>query len=208
MTIICNMLLDYIFPISHLSSFLCVDAYMCVHVCETAHVQVCMHILYMLVEGRRQPRGHSWDTYFVREGLSLACNLPCRLAGWPVSTRELSVSIPNTRITSAIYYAWVFLMWVLEIYLRTWAISKALAIIFFNKKNFYSKTECSIMMPTASCLWFTLWFYCTTRPWRDWPKQALGSTAYGISTVPPNDAFSEGTSTSPVMTNLLKAPSY
>lgn len=54
------------------------------------------------------------------------------------------------------------------------------------------------MMATASCLRFTLWFCCTTRPWRDWPAQALGSTAYGISTVSPKDAVSEGTPTSAV----------
>lgn len=53
-------------------------------------------------------------------------------------------------------------------------------------------------MATASRLWFTLWFSCTTGPWRDWPTQALRSTAYGIRTVPPSDAFSEGTPTSAV----------
>lgn len=31
------------------------------------------------------------------------------------------------------------------------------------------------MMATASCLRFALWFYCTIRPWRDWPAQALGT---------------------------------
>lgn len=50
-------------------------------------------------------------------------------------------------------------------------------------------------MATASRVRFSLWFYCTTRPWRDWPVQALGSTAYGINAVSPKDAFSEGTPT-------------
>lgn len=47
-------------------------------------------------------------------------------------SRELPVSTPSTRITRVIYHAWDFLMWVLEIDLRPWASTKALAVIFFN----------------------------------------------------------------------------